>query len=288
MAVDLERAEHGDTHAPTVDLIPIPVNGTVTGLTPRPARGRHRPGAPLEAKGENHATHQERSRGPGRDRSPRLCGNDDEAGTGSDKAGDKAGEEPTTSATQPDYQTLSGRERLHRPGRWAVPADDSPETPLAVIDVPTAGFNGGARWIWTNKAVIGYWTVAGVYKDPCSRSGAVPSAGDTVEDLARALDAQKLTTATEAVPVTVDGHDGLYLQVSTPAELDYGTCLDDGLVIFDDAAAWSEPVATRFWILDVDGQRVVLTLNGDEATEKTDRVFTGMVETATFETGPSS
>ena len=165
------------------------------------------------------------------------CGNDDEAGTGSDKAGDKAGEGPTTSTTQPDYQMLPDGSGSIDAGRWAIPADSSPETPLAVIDVPTAGFNGGGRGIWTNKAVIGYWTVAGVHKDPCSRSGAATSAGDTVEDLAGALDAQKLTTATEAVPVTLDGYDGLYLGVSTPAELDYGTCREDGLVIFDDAAA---------------------------------------------------
>ena len=213
------------------------------------------------------------------------CGNDDEARPGSDKAGDKAGEEPTTSATQPDYQMLPDGSGSIDAGRWAIPADDSPETPLAVIDVPTADFSGGGRWIWTNKAVIGYWTVAGVHKDPCARPGPAPSAGDTVEDLATALDAQKLTTATDAVPVTLDGHDGLYLEVSTPADLDYGTCLDDGLVIFDDAAAWSEPMATRFWILDVDGQRVVLTMNGGDGNKKTERVFTGLVETATFETG---
>ena len=217
-----------------------------------------------------------------------ACGNDDESGTGSDKASDQAGEEPTTTATQPDYQMLPDGSGYIDAGRWAIPADDLPGTPRAVIDVPTAGFNGGGRWIWTNKAVIGYWTVVGVHEDPCSRSGPALSAGDTVEDLATALDAQKLTTASEAVPVTLDGHDGLYLEVSTPAELDYGTCLDDGLVIFDDAAAWSGPVVSRFWILDVDGQRVVLTLNGDEANKKTERVFTGMVETATFETEPSS
>lgn len=207
------------------------------------------------------------------------CGDDEEAGSGPDRTR----EEPTASATQPDYKTVPDESGSIEPGRWAIRADNSPETPLTVIDVPTAGFNGGGRWIWTNKAVIGYWTVDGVHEDPCARSGPAPSAGDTVEDLATALDGQKLTTATEAVPVTLDGHDGLYLQVSTPAELDYGTCRDGGLVIFDDAAAWSEPMVSRFWILDVDGQRVVLTLNGDEA-EETRRVFTGMVETATFET----
>ena len=98
------------------------------------------------------------------------------------------------------------------------------------------------------------------------------------------MDAQKLTTATDPVPVAIDGHDGLYLEVSTPAKLDYGTCHEDGLVIWDDAAAWSEPAVTRIWILDVDGQRVVLTLNGG-ATKATERVFTGMVRSAEFVEG---
>ena len=82
----------------------------------------------------------------------------------------------------------------------------------------------------------------------------------------------------------IDGHDGLYLEVSTPAQLDYGTCHEDGLVIWDDAPAWSEPEVTRIWILDVDGQRVVLTLNG-AATKATERVFTGMVRSAEFVEG---
>jgi hypothetical protein len=98
------------------------------------------------------------------------------------------------------------------------------------------------------------------------------------------LDVQRLTTATDPVPVAVDGHDGLYLELSTPADLDYATCQKDGLVAWDDATAWAEPGVTRLWILDVDGQRVVLTLNG-EPTKATERVFTGMVRSAEFVEG---
>ncbi len=156
---------------------------------------------------------------------------------------------------------------------------------MAVIDVPTGGFTGGGRWIWSSEAVIGFWTVSGVHKDPCKRTGPAASAGDTVEDLAAALDAQTLTTATDPIPVAIDGHDGLYVEVSTPAKLDYGTCREDGVVIWDESAAWADPVMTRFWILDVDGQRVVLTLNGDEADKATNRVFTGMVTSAEFVEG---
>ena len=204
-----------------------------------------------------------------------ACTNDQQAATGPDLPD---GATPTSTPT-PDYKLIPDDSGLIEPGRWAIRADESPETPLAVIDVPTAGFNGGERWIWTSEAVIGFWTVPRVHKDPCTRSGPAAPAGDTAEDLAAALDAQKLTTATDPLPVTIDGHDGLYLEVSTPAKLDYDTCHEDGLVIWDDAAAWSAPEVTRLWILDVDGQRVVLTLNG-AATKATERVFTGMVRSA--------
>lgn len=208
------------------------------------------------------------------------CSNDNQAAADPDHG--PSGATPTSTPT-PDYKLIPNESGFIEPGRWAIRADESPETPLAVIDVPTAGFNGGDSWIWTNEpwAVIGFWTVLGVHEDPCSRSGPAASAGDTVEDLAAALDDQKLTTATDPVPVAIDGHDGLYLEVSTPAKLDYGTCHENGLVIWDDAAGWSEPEVTRFWIVDVDGQRVVLTLNGG-ATKATQRVFTGMVRSAEF------
>ena len=209
-----------------------------------------------------------------------ACGNDKQAASAPDRPG---GPTPTSTPTS-DYTLIPDESGFIDPGRWAIRADESPETPLAVIDVPTAGFTGGERWIWTSEAVIGFWTVTGVHKDPCARSGPVSPAGDTVDDLAAALDDQKLTTATDPLPVAIDGHDGLYLEVSTPAKLDYGTCHEDGLVIWDDAPAWSEPEVTRFWILDVDGQRVVLTLNG-AATKATERVFTGMVRSAEFVEG---
>lgn len=206
------------------------------------------------------------------------CSNDDPAAS----PNPTDNEPPTTSTPTPDYKPIPDESGFIAPGRWAIRADESPETPLAVIDVPTAGFNGGERWVWTSEGTIGYWTVSGVHKDPCTRSAPAASAGDTVEDLAAALDAQKLTTATDPVPVAVDGHDGLYLEVSLPSKLDYGTCREDGLVLWDDAPAWDGPTVTRFWILDVDGRRVVLTLNGGGTKEA---VFTDMVESAEFVQG---
>lgn len=209
-----------------------------------------------------------------------ACGNDDEAGTGSDRDG----EGPTTNASPPDYQTMPDDSAPIDPGRWAVRAEGPSEAPLAVFDVPE-GFIGGGPYIWTNKpwAVMGYWTVDVVYDDPCSDSGSAPPLGDTVEDLADALAAQKVTTTTQAAPVSVGGYDGLYLELSTPADFDYARCHQDGLHIWGDRPVIAEPVADRYWVLDVDGQRVMIMVGSDAtATDETVRLFSGIVEGATF------
>ena len=209
-----------------------------------------------------------------------ACGNDSEAPADSGSAGD----EQPGSTTPPDYQTLRDDGGGIEPGRWAVRAEGPAEAPLAVFDVPE-GFNGGGPYIWTNKpwAVIGYWTVDAVYDDPCSDSGSAPPLGDTVEDLADALAAQKVTTTTPAAPVSVGGHDGLFLELSTPADFDYGRCHQDGLHLWGDRPAIGEPVVDRYWILDVDGQRVMIFVaRGPKAPAETVQLFSGIVKGATF------
>jgi len=207
-----------------------------------------------------------------------ACGNDSEGGTGSDKAG----EEPTPSAQQSDYSTIPDDSAPIEPGRWAVKAEGPSAAPLAVFDVPE-GFYGGGPYIWTNMAVIGYWTVDVVYHDPCSDSGSAPPLGETIEDLAAALAAQELTSTTNAVPVSVGGHDGLYLELSTPADFDYSTCHEDGLHIWNGRPAIGERQTDRYWILDVDGQRVMIMVGTDAtATAETAQLFSGIVKGATF------
>ena len=73
------------------------------------------------------------------------CGNDEPA------ASPGPASRPRRVLPTPDYKLVPDESGFHRAGRWAIRADGSPETPLAVIDVPTAGFNGGERWIWTTR-----------------------------------------------------------------------------------------------------------------------------------------
>lgn len=211
------------------------------------------------------------------------CGNDDPG------ANPTAGnDEPTTTSSTPpaDYNLVPDESGPIAAGPWAVRAQGLPDAPLAVLDVPE-GFYGEGPFVWTNKARIGYWNPGGVYENPCSDSGVAPSAGDTVEDLAAALRAQELTTTTRPVRVSLDGHNGLYLEMTAPADLDVEKCRDGVLSLWEEAPLFhDEPAVERFWILDVDGQRVVLDIGGPAAaTDEAVRLFTGIVATATFVEG---
>ncbi len=79
-----------------------------------------------------------------------------------------------------------------------------------------------------------------------------------------ALEKQEQTATTEPVPVAVDGHAGLYLELTAPADLSFATC-DLGYFSYwegspDDAQHTVDSPGTvdRTWILDVAGDRVVV------------------------------
>jgi hypothetical protein len=147
--------------------------------------------------------------------------------------------------------------------------------PLAVVDVPDGYISSGGFLFPAGKGnnehaaccSVGYWTVAGVYKDPCDISHGWPKLGPSVNDMVRALAAQPRTTTSKPAPVTVGGYDGVYLEVTmAPGDLDVRTCTGKSI------AYWESDPGTRYlsaddpggidllWILDVDGQRVVLDI----------------------------
>jgi hypothetical protein len=174
----------------------------------------------------------------------------------------------------------------HGPGRWAMTAFGAADAPMAVLDVPD-GFVGRESWVWTADGrerafgQLAYWSPTRVLADPCDVDKPSPPLGPTVEDLATALAAQKGTATTKAVPVVLDGHRGLYLELSSPAGLDYPSCgPDGGMLVWEagDAGRVLEvPSTDRYWIMDVGSQRVVisaLTLEGatSAAVERVTRV----------------
>lgn len=206
---------------------------------------------------------------------------------------------PSTTEDASDYSILGPTSRADlEPGRWAVTASGSRDVPLAVLNLPE-GLNGGGGYIWSlggtpenDGWILGYWNPStGVYLDPCTRKGTFDASQFKFPDIwVEALAAQRRTTTSQPVPVTLGGYDGIYVELIGPKNLDYSTCRGDRLTIFETTTKgdhhWiAEPgVVERYWILDVDGERIVLT--GAVLPETTDsqvEQLTEIVESVQFE-----
>jgi hypothetical protein len=156
------------------------------------------------------------------------------------------------------------------PGAYAMTARGSGTPPHAVIDVPSGYANFGFFAVWPQSSEdddtfrsVSYWTVNGVYADPCRRTATAPEIGPAVDDLVAALADQRRTEVTvEPAQASLDGHDGVVLEVTVPD--DVSRCDEDGRYVLWEGspgdAHHQAPAGTteRLWILDVDGQRVVL------------------------------
>lgn len=186
----------------------------------------------------------------------------------------EAGEEPTV---EREYVVLvdDGTDQMQgEPGAYAMTARGGTTPPLAVVDVPAGFSHFGSFVIWPFDTgteaedddptqAVQYWTVHGVHRDPCRREGAAPEIGGSVDDLVEALEAQRLTRTSTPEPVTLGGHEGRYVELAPPRDVDFAEC-DEGYFMFwegspGDADHQAVPGSVeRVWILDVDGARVVL------------------------------
>jgi hypothetical protein len=107
-----------------------------------------------------------------------------------------------------------------------------------------------------------------------------------VTDLATALRQQPVLEVSQPDPVTVDGNHGLYVEVRIPETVDSSSCIDDTVALFStglDEWGWTEGFIGQWWILNVDGERVVVMPQCD--TTCTDNDFdtlTTMAESITF------
>ena len=172
------------------------------------------------------------------------------------------------------------------PGRYVLnPFDSDPSAPVApVLEVPE-GFSsiGGAGVVdWgAGYRLVGLWDIDAVFTHPCDVSGSPERVGPSVADLAGALAAQPMREATEPVPVTIGGYEGLYLELSTPDDI--SNCPGGYFRSWPGREDNAAGVKYLLWIVDVEGQRITFDLSYTPgATPEQVDELREIVTTATF------
>lgn len=186
---------------------------------------------------------------------------------------------------------LAGDSTALAPGtyQFSVKAKPGVETPDALVEVPS-GFKDGndvpGFYVVSSDgdAFLGLWTIVHVQRNACRR----PlydffTPGPTVRDLANALVAQKSTRASTPERATLAGHQGLYVELASPPDI--SRCDQDPGLWGDPGSRgiYSDGQIDRAWILDVDGQRLVVNAAfGPTATTSEIDDLTSMVKSLEF------
>jgi hypothetical protein len=162
--------------------------------------------------------------------------------------------------------------------------------PEYTVVVPKGWFEQAGKFIVTpaSEPVLGVsvWDVGQVYRDPCHWQGQGFDPGPGVQNLVAALVAQKMRNATTPADVTLAGYAGKYLEWSVPADMkssawsEFDTCdVVSGDHNFNSWLAYGvgyryEEVpgqVDQLWVLDVNGQRLVVDATYSPGTSQADR-----------------
>ena len=164
--------------------------------------------------------------------------------------------EPSPTATSaPD---LNDQEGLLAPGPYSV------TLPVPQITITFTVPNGWTKnvvpsvvWTDNSEARVAFGDVSQLFQDPCQPDlGLVePVIGPTIDDLATALAAIPGVQVTTA-DVALSGFSGTRVDVTAPPE--FADCIESGGEAQLNTTAPFEPGVHSFWILDVDGTRVVV------------------------------
>jgi hypothetical protein len=178
-----------------------------------------------------------------------------DATTGDDSTNTSASDAPLHLVEGPTTPLAAGAYQ------FSVFANPGVEVPDAVVQVPS-GFDDEAAWYIVSpdqQEFLGLWTVGLVDRDACRDGGDDAfDPGPSVEDLSDALVAQRSTRAAAPEPVTHAGHRGLSDELHSPADM--SRC-DPQTGLWGDPGGrgiYNDGQVDLVWILDVDGQRVVV------------------------------
>ena len=196
---------------------------------------------------------------------------------------------PSEPGAMPTVQDVMELEKFAalEPGTYFIDPDSDPATPLRVVyEVPVEGWSqwfGALKFAENGHVMINITTVVNLVRDGCrDHSWADPPVGPSVDDLAVALaDLAPFRVTSGPKDVTMYGYRGKNLELNAPNlqfEGDAFTgCVDGSLsswvapidVAEGERGAFhgynAEPVE-EFWILDVDGTRLVIEANWSSAS----------------------
>ena len=113
---------------------------------------------------------------------------------------------------------------------------------------------------------VAFHDVANLYLDACRWASAGqhdPAVGPAVDDLVTALASVPHTRASEATDVELAGYSGRYIEVTIEDDLKFAACDQGEVHIWTTPQRWSRHYQgpgqiERFWVLDVDGTRLVI------------------------------
>ena len=161
---------------------------------------------------------------------------------------------------------------------------DRHNPPEVLVTVPS-GYVEAADWYVVSDdsaEFLAVYAVENVTHDACHVSKKnLFRPGPSVQDLADALAAQKSSSTTKPEPVSLAGYDGLYLEMTGPRDI--SKCVEFPAGPFDGRGIYGDSQVDRLWILDVDGQRLVVDASHAETSPASDNdKLTAMVNTLEF------
>ena len=148
------------------------------------------------------------------------------------------------------------------PGQYTVGVPGGPVT--VTLTIGDDDWESGGWYIMNPPAFtrqVSFWTVGNVYQDRCDPASLPAVAtGPTVDDLVAALDAQAGSRVSRVRDVVVGGYSGKRLTIKP--RLRPPGCSGDFPIWVDPSGepgrATGNTSADLIWILDVDGERVVI------------------------------
>src|SRR5215212_4023257 len=113
--------------------------------------------------------------------------------------------------------------------------------------------------------------------------------GPTVRDFTRAMQKQPVWKVSTPRPVTLDGNKGLYFEIELPAKVNPARCIDGAVSEYEsgrDGLATTHSYRGRWWILEVEGQRLAVMARCYDTCSRLDLDnMSAMAESIRFQKG---